>query len=373
MVATSNQSDSDITGIELVNIHKRFGKLNVITDLSFSISKGEMCCLLGPSGCGKTTVLKIIAGILEADQGKLNLLGRDVTDIPAQERQLGMVFQNYALFPHMSVFENIAYGLRRRHLSEKDVNRKVDSSIELVKLQGTERRRPHELSGGQQQRVALARALVIEPQALLLDEPLSNLDARLRLEMRLEIHKIQEHLGITTVYVTHDQEEAMGIADRIVIMNNGAIEQIGSPKDIYEKPKTRFAADFIGDINFIEGEINNGSLTLFGQRFAAEGIEGREEGKILCGLRPERIELEEDVQKGVAGTIEEAFYFGSVMRYRVSVEWERNTVNLNVELPASHRLYRVGEKVGVKYRNTDIHFLSNIQPSLTGSDFTKSP
>lgn len=358
MVAPGNRSGS-MNGIELVNIHKRFDKLDVVSGLSLSVPKGELCCLLGPSGCGKTTILKIIDGILEVDKGKIYLLGQDVTDVPAQKRKLGMVFQNYALFPHMNIYDNIAYGLRRRHIPEKDIKQKVNHSLELVKLHAIEKRRPHELSGGQQQRVALARALVIEPQALLLDEPLSNLDARLRVEMRLEIHRIQKQLGITTIYVTHDQEEAMSIADRIVLMNNGTIEQIGSPKDIYERPATRFAADFIGDINFIEGEIQNGELVLLGERFSVDGNEWQDGEKVVCGLRPERIRLEAAGREGISGTVEEAVYFGSVMRYRVSADGGQKSTRLNIELPASARVFDEGDKVGIRFSKEDIRFIRN--------------
>jgi ABC-type Fe3+/spermidine/putrescine transport system ATPase subunit len=195
-----------------------------------------MLCLLGPSGCGKTTALKIMNGLLESDSGSVSIGNEDITGLAPQKRNLGMVFQNYALFPQMNVFDNIAYGLRRRHYTKVEIREKVRQSLSLVRLEGYGNRRVYELSGGQQQRVALARALVIEPRALFLDEPLSNLDAKLRADMRDEIRRIQKALRITTVYVTHDQEEAMCIADRIVVMNNGDIEQIGTPEEIYEKP-----------------------------------------------------------------------------------------------------------------------------------------
>ncbi len=222
--------------LEIRSPCKSYGGPPVLKDLSFTVLKGQLCCLLGPSGCGKTTVLKIIDGLLSPDRGSVWLGGREITDLPPGKRNLGMVFQNYALFPHLDAFENVAYGLRRRRVAKRELHSRVHEVLQMVRLSGYGQRRVHELSGGQQQRVALARALVIEPRLLLLDEPLSNLDARLRIDMRREIVRIQKILNLTAIYVTHDQEEAVSIADRIVVINQDAVEQAGTPRDIYERP-----------------------------------------------------------------------------------------------------------------------------------------
>ena len=268
MVSQSTGSpNSTLVDLELLHLHKSFDDQEIVRDTSLLVSKGELCCLLGPSGCGKTTVLNIISGFLEPDKGSVLLGGHDITPVPPQQRNIGMVFQDYALFPHLTVYDNVAYGLKRRSWPKVRILSRVAEILEMVQMSGYEQRAIHELSGGEQQRVALARALVIEPSLLLLDEPLSNLDARLRTDMRIEIRRIQQTLGITTVYVTHDQEEAMSIADRIAVMNNGAIEQIGTSREIYEQPSTRFVADFIGNVNFIPGSIKNNRLQILGLEF----------------------------------------------------------------------------------------------------------
>jgi len=356
MVQSGNRPAPGMMGIELKNIKKRFGSLDVLSNLSLSIRQAELCCLLGPSGCGKTTTLKIIIGLLEADEGTVYLLGHEVTGLAPQKRNLGMVFQNYALFPQMNVYDNIAYGLRRRRLSEDSIRTKVATALEMVRLKGIEKRRIHELSGGQQQRVALARALVIEPQALLMDEPLSNLDARLRAEMRDEIRRIQRQLGITAVYVTHDQEEAMSIADRIVVMNNGAIEQIGTPREIYENPTTKFVADFVGDINFIPGEVVDNDLLLLGcrYRFTASNLIS---GKVVCAIRPERVNIEAGGHSVPRGTVKEAAYFGSLVRYQITVNDEANPQDITVQLPVSHKAFKIGDNVGIVISYDDLRFL----------------
>ncbi|RLG60002.1 ABC transporter ATP-binding protein [Candidatus Geothermarchaeota archaeon] len=241
--------------IRTENLTKRFGKVIALDKVTLKIRHGELFTLLGPSGCGKTTFLRTIAGFEMPDEGRIFFDGVDVTDVPAHKRGAGMVFQNYALWPHMSVYDNIAYGLKLRKLPKEEIDKRVKEALRLVKLEGLEKRNPHQLSGGQQQRVAVARVLVINPRVLLLDEPLSNLDAKLRIEMRGEVKKLQRRLGITTIYVTHDQEEAMSISDRIAIMNNGRIEQIGTPMEIYFRPKNDFVADFIGQGTFMRGEV----------------------------------------------------------------------------------------------------------------------
>ncbi|MBN2075069.1 MAG: ABC transporter ATP-binding protein [Dehalococcoidales bacterium] len=350
------QPRSDIKDLEIHNITKRFGTLVVLNNLSLDIYKGELCCLLGSSGCGKTTLLKIINGLIEPDEGNIILSGVDITRTACQKRGLGMVFQNYALFPHMNVFDNVAYGLRRRRVSKEKISQKIDQVLSLVRLSGYETRRTHELSGGQQQRVALARALVIEPRVLLLDEPLSNLDARLRGDMRMEIHRIQSQLGITTIYVTHDQEEAMSIADRIVVMNNGVIEQIGTPKDIYENPSTEFVAEFIGSINFIPGEIRGNELKLLGSTYSFADNTNIEPGMKTCAVRPERITIVPDKDTGIRGIINNVSYFGSTIRYGLTVTLESSQQEINIQVPIVNRLYDVGEEVAIFIEFNGIRF-----------------
>ena len=242
-----------MTSIRLERVTKKFREVTAVDRVSFTVEKGEFFVLLGPSGCGKTTTLRIIAGFEVPDEGRIYFDNEDVTEKKPYERETAMVFQNYALWPHMTVFENIAFGLKLRKLSWDEIKKRVEWALELVKLKGHEHKYPHQLSGGQQQRVALARALVVEPKVLLLDEPLSNLDAKLRITMREELKELQRKLGITTIYVTHDQVEAMTLADRIAVMNKGRILQIGSPEEIYNNPANLFVATFIGRSNLIEG------------------------------------------------------------------------------------------------------------------------
>ncbi|MBP3041232.1 ABC transporter ATP-binding protein [Bacillaceae bacterium Marseille-Q3522] len=237
--------------LTLDNITVTYDKQAVLKDFHLEIEQGKLVSLLGPSGCGKTTTLRLIAGFLQAVQGKFLFNGKDFTKVPVNKRNFGFVFQNYALFPHMTIFDNVAFGLRIRKLSKKEIEKRVMNVLEVVNLQGFEKRYPKELSGGQKQRVAIARALVIEPELLLFDEPLSNLDANLRLNMRVEIRRIQQELGITTVYVSHDQEECFSISDQVAIMNKGVIEQLSDPATIYKYPATKFVADFIGFKNFL--------------------------------------------------------------------------------------------------------------------------
>ncbi|RLE91855.1 MAG: ABC transporter ATP-binding protein [Thermoprotei archaeon] len=241
--------------LELVNVTKYYGKTLAVKNISFRVNSGEFFTILGPSGCGKTTILKIIAGILKPDSGKILLDGEDITNIPPYERRFGYVFQNYALFPHMTVFENVAFGLKIRKLSKEEIRERVQEALRMVKLEGYENRYPRELSGGEQQRVALARSIALRPPILLLDEPLSNLDAKLREEMRAELKTLQRKLGVTTIYVTHDQLEALSMSDRVCVMSKGKIEQIDRPMEVYRKPKNFFVANFIGEINSFEGKV----------------------------------------------------------------------------------------------------------------------
>ncbi|HWZ73257.1 MAG TPA: ABC transporter ATP-binding protein, partial [Casimicrobiaceae bacterium] len=239
--------------VTLDRVSKHFGEVLAVDDFSLEVAEGELLVLLGPSGCGKTTTLRVIAGFTDASAGAVRIRERDVTHEPPYRRNIGVVFQNYALFPHLSVFENVAFGLRRRKASEAEIARRVERSLSLVKLDPLAQRLPRQLSGGQQQRVAVARALVIEPDVLLLDEPLSNLDAKLRHDVRQEMRRLQQLLKITTILVTHDQDEAMSMGDRLVVINSGRIQQIGTPQELYRTPRNPFVASFIGQANFIEG------------------------------------------------------------------------------------------------------------------------
>ncbi len=248
--------------LSIDSIVKRFGTFTALNGIHLSAARGELLTLLGPSGCGKTTLLRVIAGFLQPDAGQVRVAGRSLNGVPSNARNFGMVFQNYAIFPHLSVADNVAYGLRARGVTSADIARRVADALARVRLAGFADRFPDALSGGQKQRVGLARAMVIEPELLLMDEPLSNLDAKLRIEMRQEIRLMQRELGITTVYVTHDQEEALAISDRIAVMDKGRILQVGSPRDIYEQPADAFVADFIGGCNWFEGTVSNGELRL---------------------------------------------------------------------------------------------------------------
>lgn len=244
-----------MTNIRIVDLEKRFGDVKALVDVNLSVGKGEFFTLLGPSGCGKTTLLRTIAGFYRQERGEVWLGDERVDDLPAHRRDTGMVFQNYAVFPHMTVFENVAYGLHVRKCSKAEIERRVAASLRTVHLEGYEKRTPDQLSGGQQQRVGLARAMVIEPRVLLFDEPLSNLDAKLRVEMRDEIRAVQKQLGITTVYVTHDQEEALVISDRIAVVSGGRIQQVGAPWDVYKDPINLFVASFVGKVNLLDAEL----------------------------------------------------------------------------------------------------------------------
>jgi len=252
-----------------VDLDKRFGDVKALSDVNLSVGKGEFFTLLGPSGCGKTTLLRTIAGFYRQERGEVWLGDERVDDLPAHKRDTGMVFQNYAVFPHMTVFENVAYGLRVRKLPKTEIARRVAASLKNVHLEGYEQRTPDQLSGGQQQRVGLARAMVIEPRVLLFDEPLSNLDAKLRVEMRDEIRAVQKQLGITAVYVTHDQEEALVISDRIAVVSGGRIQQVGAPWDVYKDPANLFVASFVGKVNLLDAELGESAGT--GLRWARSG------------------------------------------------------------------------------------------------------
>ncbi len=314
--------------IDTQGVTKRFGTMAAVNAVSLTIQEGELFTLLGPSGCGKTTLLRLIAGFYAPDEGNVCFDGKRINDVPPNERGIGMVFQNFALWPHMTVFQNTAYGLRLRKLARKEIESRVGAVFDKVKLTGLGDRYPGQLSGGQQQRVALARALVLNPKILLLDEPLSNLDAKIRVQVRQEIRKLQKELGITTMYVTHDQEEALMLSDRIAVFNQGKVFQIGLPKDLYERPASRFVADFIGTNNLIDGVITAvepkaqvlRAKTAVGELSALYN-ERLQVGQpcVLC-IRPENASVGKEAVPGcnlVRGRITFAAYLGNTLRYDV--------------------------------------------------------
>jgi spermidine/putrescine transport system ATP-binding protein len=316
--------------VRLDRVTKRFGEVVAVDDLTLDIARGSFFSLLGPSGCGKTTTLRMIGGFEDPSQGTIYLRGVDVTAQPPYRRSVNTVFQSYALFPHLDVFENVAFGLRRRSVDKGDIRRQVEDALRLVDLAGFERRRPSQLSGGQQQRVALARALVNRPEVLLLDEPLGALDLKLRKQMQLELKRIQTEVGITFLYVTHDQEEALTMSDRLAVMRHGTIEQIGAPEDVYERPTTEFVAAFLGASNLLDGEVverdhEMAQVKVVGGATVAVPAErlGPDRTAVRLGVRPEKIRLEPatgEPRSGwncVTGTLQMATYVGVSHQFTV--------------------------------------------------------
>jgi ABC-type Fe3+/spermidine/putrescine transport system ATPase subunit len=314
--------------IKLAEVTKTFdGKVVAVDAVTLDILAGEFFSLLGPSGCGKTTSLRMIAGFEMPDSGRIHVGGKDITDVPVHRRDMGMVFQSYALFPHRTVAENVAFGLRMRQVPKPDIAKRVAAALAQVELTGLEDRRPGQLSGGQQQRVALARALVVEPRVLLCDEPLGALDRKLRQQMQFELKELQRRLGVTLVFVTHDQEEALAMSDRIAVMNEGRVEQVGAPTEIYERPRTRFVADFIGEINLLD------------------------DGARPHALRPEKIRLVSTGEGRLSGTVETANFLGGATLYRVQAggrTW------LARETHAGERSPRApGDSIGLAWNDVD--------------------
>ena len=315
-------------GIELENVTKRFDNVLALDRINLEVNAGEFFFLLGPSGCGKTTLLRILAGFEQPESGRVLFDERDVTAVPPHERNTGMVFQNYALWPHMTVWKNVEYGLTMRNMPQHERDQKVKRALEMVQMSGYAERSPNQLSGGQQQRVALARALVIEPGVVLLDEPLSNLDARLRLEMREQLQDLQRTLGVTMIYVTHDQKEALAMGARIAVMQMGKVAQIGTPREVYMQPLTRFVADFIGEINLISGEIKSVAsevvaATDVGDIRGQAGYEGVQVGdRVLCAIRPEAMDFLDEsgtTDNVIFGRVRRAIYLGEVEQFFVEL------------------------------------------------------
>jgi putative spermidine/putrescine transport system ATP-binding protein len=322
----TNFGERKMAFLEIINVSKYFGKTTAVKDFNLKVEKGELVSFLGPSGCGKTTTLRMVAGFEVPSEGQIIIDGKDVTFTPPNQRPVGMVFQAYALFPNMTVAGNIGFGLKIAKKPKEEIEQRVKEMLALIHMPDFENRYPHQLSGGQQQRVALARALAMRPQVLLLDEPLSALDAKIRVSLRAEIRAIQQELGITTIYVTHDQEEALSISDRVVVMNNARIEQIGTPFQIYNFPQTEFVAQFVGTLNAVLAEIadvKEGLLLFDGQQVhTADKLEGYRNGdKIMVAIRPERLSLVSEGRKAnvLKGTIKNITFLGSIVRIQVKL------------------------------------------------------
>jgi ABC-type Fe3+/spermidine/putrescine transport system ATPase subunit len=354
--------------IRLNNITKTFlhrvkGEVTAVDNVSLTVEPGELLTILGPSGCGKTTTLRIVAGFEQPDTGRVSIAGKDVTELMANRRNIGFVFQNYALFPHLSIFENVAYGLKVQGRGKMEVEKVVAEVLDLVGLSGYEHQFPHQISGGEQQRVALARAIVIKPKVLLFDEPLSNLDAKLRVHTRGEIRSLQRRLKITSVYVTHDQEEAMAISDRIVVMNHGAIVQIGTAEDLYFSPRSEFVARFIGKVNTVPARVSEArekeiDLQIFGHTYLvpAPDHEVRVGEEVRAFIRPEFIDLSSESGDGhFAAVIIERTFLGEKVEYGLEVDGMPMTV---VAYPQSGSgVLSLNQRVGVRLHGESVRLL----------------
>ncbi len=315
-------TESKTPFLRITGLTKKFGAFTALKDISLEIFEGEFICFLGPSGCGKTTLLRAIAGLDIQTYGKIEQVGKDISALPPAERDFGIVFQSYALFPNLTVKKNIAYGLENRKTPKADINKRVNELLELVGLPDQGDKYPAQLSGGQQQRIALARAIATMPGLLLLDEPLSALDAKVRVELRHEVKQLQERLGVTTIMVTHDQEEALTMADRIVVMNHGVIEQIGSPTDVYREPATRFVADFIGTMNFFSGKVvNDGQIEIAQVKLTGSASDLTQGQAVTVAIRPEDIVIQDvrgDEANALTINIEDMEFLGSFVRAELS-------------------------------------------------------
>lgn len=352
---------TNMSAIQIQHISRYFGNTIALEDVQLEVKEGEFFSLLGPSGCGKSTLLNIIAGFLEPTSGFVYIGGRDVTDLPPYDRHIGMVFQDYALFPHLSVFDNVAYGLKVRKWPRRKIEERVMESLALVRLEAFAKRMPRQLSGGQQQRVAIARALAVQPSVLLLDEPLSNLDAKLRKEMQTELRSIQKRVGITTILVTHDQEEALSLSDRVGILGCGRLQQLGTPLDVYRTPANRFVAEFIGQVNLLKARASEVQPSSGGYGYEAVDFELYEgvpltfeisqnllkKSSVLFMVRPERISVSFEKQKNrlieMPATLTEVSYAGHALRLKAAVfkgEWI-----IQAPDPQFPRLPKAGDQV----------------------------
>ena len=345
--------------ITIQGLKKSFGATTVVHDFDLTIERGEFVSFLGPSGCGKTTILRMIAGFETTTAGSIAIDGKEVSRLPPAQRDVGMVFQSYALFPNMTVADNIAFGLRVAKKTAAEIRLRVAEMLDLIKLPQLAQRYPYQLSGGQQQRVALARAIAVKPQVLLLDEPLSALDAKIRVSLREEIRALQKELGITTIFVTHDQEEALSMSDRIVVLSEGRAEQVGTPFEVYNWPRTRFVASFVGTLNLLTAEVSDpaaGRLTLDGRAVStARPIAGRSAGdKVTVALRPEAVTLgaTSGDRNALPGTIEDVSFLGAVVRIRVRLATQ--AVSLDAFNQPSVTLPKAGDAVTLTFARDDL-------------------
>ncbi len=349
------------TGVSIKDVDVFYGKNHVIKNISIDIKPGEFFTFLGPSGCGKTTLLRLIAGFESASKGKIIIGENDVTTLPPWKRNVGMVFQNYALWPHMTELKNVSFGLEQKKIDKKQIFDLVKNSLELVGLEGYENRRPSQLSGGQQQRVALARTLVVKPTILLLDEPLSNLDAKLRIQMRKDILNLQRKVGITTIFVTHDQEEANVLSDRMAIINNGIVEQLGEPEYLYNNPINSFTANFLGTTNTLEGEVIKRQEKL--KFISKESIEienvNFKEGKCKILLRPQNFYINNKENKDeiirLKGRIVEKEFLGNIIRYTVNVKEKKIFVDIVQEYNSP--THKIHEEIELSFNVTKLRFI----------------
>jgi len=353
---------TDTPFLTIQGLRKNYGSVVAADIARLDARRGQLLTLLGPSGCGKTTTLRCIAGLVSPDAGAIVVDGRNITSLPTHRRNLGMVFQNYAIFPHMTVFDNVAYGLRGRGLAREQLRSRVEEALSLVELTGFERRYRHQLSGGQQQRVALARAVAYQPDVLLLDEPFSNLDAKLRKSMRLQVRKLQQRLHLTTVFVTHDQQEALSLSDVVAVINAGKVEQVGTPAEVYQQPRSEFVADFIGSTNLLPGIVQGydaarrEAVVSVGSEVSirvphdpplTEGLQV----KVLC--KPEQLRL--DPTGELRGVLSAAAYLGSVIQYQVEV----GSSSLEVVMPAGDGSFEVGANVGIDVQGQALRLIAS--------------
>ena len=350
-----------MAAIGIERLAKSFGAVTALQSLDIEIGAGEFFTLLGPSGCGKTTLLRIVAGFERQNAGDLLIGGKLANDLPAHRRDMGMVFQNYAIFPHMSVFDNVAYGLQQRRVSRQDITTRVSQALELVRLEGYEKRFPDQLSGGQKQRVVLARALVIEPQVLLMDEPLSALDAKVRVGLRRDIRLVQQKLGITTLYVTHDQEEALVVSDRIMVMEAGEVRQLGTPREIYENPANLFVASFIGTSNLLDSVSDDaGGVRVEGAVLAVPDLTIAPGTALKVALRPEHLRiLTEAAEPGLAtldGTVDLVSYLGPQSRIQVTTSTGGSTFEVEAPSNAPESALVAGSPVRIAISATSAYY-----------------
>lgn len=349
--------------IDIKNVVKKYGDFRAVDNVSITVNKGEFFTLLGPSGCGKTTLLRMIAGFNSIEEGEIYFDTDMINNIPAHKRNIGMVFQNYAIFPHMSVYENVAYGLKARKVPKQEMAEKINEALTLAQIDNLKDRQPANMSGGQQQRVALARAIVIHPGLLLMDEPLSNLDAKLRVEMRTVIKELQRNLGITTIYVTHDQEEALAISDRIAVMNKGRVMQVGKPENIYRHPANEFVAGFIGISNFLSGEIVNYDADQNAQIKINNAFEisikckSCSKGAVKISVRPEEFIIKAKNETGLLGSIFQKTFLGDFISYVVQLDNGR-LVQVNEYCKDNETIRELGEVIRLDLMKNKINLFN---------------